>query len=184
MSSRQTFEGRLFPQQVEPHDPGRAVNPSNDLIIESIAAPTQDVTDLLTELDGVLAAEYTPEQRHALPLDAIFKPHIRFFLARIDGVATGCGGVAFYHDFAELKRMYVRPAARGRGVAQAILTRVEAASRHAGHTVLRLETGERQVEAMRLYARAGFHQCAPFGDYAAMAPSAISTSVFFEKQLS
>ena len=159
------------------------MSPTTDIIIEPIVAPTRDVTDLLTQLDDVLSAEYAPEQRHALKLDAIFQPHIRFFLARIGGVATGCGGVAFYRGFAEVKRMYVRPTARGRGVAQAILTRIEAEARHGGYGVLRLETGERQADAMRLYTRAGFHRCAPFGDYAAMAPSAIATSVFFQKQL-
>jgi putative acetyltransferase len=48
---------------------------------------------------------------------------------------------------------------------------------------LRLETGERQVAALRFYARAGFRPCAAFGDYAAMRPEAVATSVFMEKRL-
>jgi hypothetical protein len=49
--------------------------------------------------------------------------------------------------------------------------------------VLRLETGDRQLAAMRFYRRAGFRQCPVFGDYAQMAPQSIVTSVFFEKEL-
>ena len=79
--------------------------------------------------------------------------------------------------------MYVRDAARGQGVADAILARIEQETRSAGLSLLRLETGIRQIAAMRLYARMGFRECAVFGDYARMAPNAIATSVFLEKRL-
>lgn len=153
------------------------------LLIERVPAPTDEVRALVSELNDVLSAEYPPEQRHGLALDAIFRPHIRFFIARMDGKAVGCGGVALFPGFAEVKRMYVREAARGRGVAQALLTHIEATARDAGVTMLRLETGDRQTAAMRLYTRAGYRRCAAFGDYAAMPPQAIATSVFFEKPL-
>jgi putative acetyltransferase len=91
--------------------------------------------------------------------------------------------VALLPDFAEVKRMYVREAARGRGVAQALLARIENEARSAGHTLLRLETGDRQIAAMRLYARAGFVRCPAFGTYSAMTPEAVATSVFFEKKI-
>ena len=84
-----------------------------DLTIALAAAPTADVAALIGELNDELGALYTPEQRHGLALDAIFQPHIRFFLAWRDGRAVGCGGVAFLDGFAELKRMYVRPEMRG-----------------------------------------------------------------------
>jgi putative acetyltransferase len=91
--------------------------------------------------------------------------------------------VALFADFAEVKRMYVRDTVRGRGVAQALLVRLEQVARAAGLTVLRLETDDRQTAAMRLYRKAGFQLCPAFGDYGAMTPSAIATSVFFEKRL-
>ena len=92
--------------------------------------------------------------------------------------------MALFNDFAEVKRMYVREMVRGRGVAQALLTRIETEARVAGFVVLRLETGARQAAALRFYARAGFQPCAAFGDYAPMRPEAIATSVFMEKRLS
>ena len=138
---------------------------------------------MVGELDLILAAEYRPEQRHGLPLDAIFSPEMRFFLARLNEAPVGCAGVALFADFAEVKRMYVREAARGRGVAQALLARVESEARKAGLGLLRLETGNRQAAALRFYQRSGFELCAPFGAYAAMAPQAIATSLFLEKRL-
>ena len=79
--------------------------------------------------------------------------------------------------------MYVRDVARGRGVAQALLARIEKEARDAGFALIRLETGVRQMAALRFYQRAGFQPCAAFGAYATMAPQAIATSVFLEKQL-
>jgi putative acetyltransferase len=151
--------------------------------IERMTAATDDVRLLIGELNQTLAAEYLPEQQHGLALEALFQPHVRFFLARLNGAAIGCGGVALFDDFAEVKRMYVREPARGRGVAQALLTRIEAEARLAGFFILRLETGERQTAALRLYAGAGFRPCAAFGDYATMPPEAIATSIFMEKRL-
>jgi putative acetyltransferase len=153
------------------------------IVIEIARSPTDEVRDLIDELESVLSAAYPPEQRHGLELEAIFEPHVRFFLARLDGTAVACGGVALFAGFAEVKRMYVREAARGRGVAQVLLKRLEAEARDAGLSVLRLETGDRQHAAMRLYERAGFTRCGAFGAYAAMPPDAVATSVFFEKSV-
>lgn len=151
--------------------------------IEQVLGPTDEVRVLVGELEGELSANYPPEQRHGLALEAIFHPHIRFFVAWLDGEPVGCGGVALFPEFAEVKRMYVRSSVRGRGVAQAVLGRLEAEAWGAGLPVIRLETGDRQVAAMRAYERAGFRRCGAFGEYARMRPEAIATSVFFEKQV-
>jgi len=156
---------------------------ADEITVALATMVTDEVRSLIGALDRELSAEYAPEQRHGLALAAIFQPHIRFFLARHGEAAVGCGGVALFQGFAEVKRMYVRDEARGRGVAQALLARLEAEALGAGLAVLRLETGVRQPAALRLYAAAGFRPCAAFGDYAAMAPEAIATSVFMEKQL-
>jgi putative acetyltransferase len=156
---------------------------SDEVLIEAVRAPTDEVRALIGELEDVLAAEYPPEQRHGLAFDAIFQPHVRFFLARLRGAAVGCGGVALFPDFAEVKRMYVRDSARRKGVAGAILARIEAEACGAGLSLLRLETGVRQDAAMQLYARSGFRQCPAFGAYALKTPQSIASSVFFEKRI-
>lgn len=152
-----------------------------DVTIEVARAATPDVRALVEELEAELAAGYPPEQRHGLTLAAIFEPHVRFFVARQGGAAVGCGGVALFDGFAEVKRMYVRPVGRGQGASQALLARIEQEARAAGLPWLRLETGDAQLAAMRFYERAGFTRCEAFGAYAAMPARAIATSVFFEK---
>ncbi len=167
---------------MDPH-PGEHHMTTADLTIIRSTAPTDAVRALIGELDAVLSAEYPPEQRHGLALEAIFTPHMRFFVARLNGVPVGCGGVALFADFAEVKRMYVRNIARGKGVAQAILERLEAEARAGGVPMLRLETGTVQHAAMRLYERAGFTVCGAFGDYLAKPAPSLTTSVFYEKSL-
>jgi putative acetyltransferase len=154
-----------------------------DIIIERAEKPTREVRELVAELNEVLGALYEPHQRHGLQLEQLFEPHIRFFLARLDGAAMGCGGVALFEDYAEVKRMYTRPAARGRGLAKALLRRIEEKARVAGKPVLRLETGDRLWAAIGLYESVGFRRRGPFGPYAQMPSRNIEMSLFFEKPL-
>jgi GNAT superfamily N-acetyltransferase len=87
------------------------------------------------------------------------------FLVGFDagGEAICCGGVKRLPDGAcEIKRMYVRPADRGRGVARELLTALEAAARDLGYGVARLDTGPRQAQAERMYRERGYHTIANF----------------------
>jgi len=154
-----------------------------DVVIELTQSPTPEVLDLLGELDAALSGPYAADQRHALSVEQLFQPHIRFFLARLDGVAVACGGVAFLDGYGEVKRMYSRSRARGLGLAKALLGRIEAEARGAGLSLLRLETGIHQLEALRFYEGAGFRRRAPFGSYLDLPPHAIETSLFYEKAL-
>ena len=156
---------------------------ADEITVELVSSATNDVRGLVAEIDRILSAEYPPEQRHGLAMDAIFRPSIRFFVARVNSVAAGCGGVELFAEFAEVKRMYVREAVRGRGVARALLARIEEETSDAGLALLRLETGVRQIAALRFYEQAGFRICPAFGAYATMAPRAIATSVFLQKQI-
>jgi putative acetyltransferase len=156
---------------------------AQSILIERATTPTAEVRALIGELDAELSRHYPPEQRHGLRLDAIFQPHLRFFVAWWNGIASGCGGVALFADFAEVKRMYVREAARGRGVADAILARLVAEASDAGLNLLRLETGARQQAAIRFYQRTGFTPCPAFEPYSSMPPGDIAASVFLERRL-
>ena len=151
------------------------------VVIEQASAPTAEIVELLAELDAELSGPYSADQRHALSVEKLFQPDVRFFVARLEGVAVACGGIGFYDGYAELKRMYSRPSVRGRGVAKAILRRLEAEARAAGMRLLRIETGAYQEEALRFYEGAGFRRCGAFGPYAKMPARAIETSIFYEK---
>ena len=155
-----------------------------ELEIVPALRPDGDVARLIGELNDELEALYTPEQRHGLSLDAIFQPHIRFFVAYRDGQPVGCGGIAFCDGFAEIKRMYVCAAVRGQGIADAIIARLEAETVASGRRLLRLETGSHSLAAIRFYDRLGFRYCDAFAPYAAMPPAATVTSVFMEKAVS
>ncbi len=154
------------------------------LVLEQATEATDDVRALIAELDAELADGYPPEQQHGLRPDELFEPHVRFFVAMLDGAAAGCGGVAMFDGFAEIKRMYTRPAARGRDVARAVLRRLEAEARQAGRHSLRLETGDVLAGAIALYERAGYRPCSAFGPYLTLPPYTIERSLFFEKALS
>ncbi len=151
--------------------------------IERALTPSAEIRALIEELDQHLMHEYLPEQQHALALEGVFQPHIRFFVARMAGAAVGCGGVALFSDLAEVKRMYVRNEARGRGAADAIMSRLIAEALAAYLNVMRLETGTRSFAALRFYERYGFQPCAIFEPYASMAPPEIAESVFLEKRV-
>ena len=154
-----------------------------EIILERITGPTTDAERLIAELDAVLGALYSPEQRHGLSIKQVFEPHVRFFIARIAGEAAGCGALALFDGYGEVKRMYTRETARGRGVAKALLARIEQEAADAGKPVLRLETGTYQAAAIGLYEGRGFRLCGPFGHYATLAPHRIATSLFYEKPL-
>ena len=99
-----------------------------------------------------------------------------------DGTAIGCGALRHLGDgAAEVKRMYVAPGARGRGVGKAVLAGLEDAAPDRGWTTLRLETGPRQPEAVGLYAAAGYRPIAAFGGFVDAADA--EDSLFFERVL-
>jgi putative acetyltransferase len=153
------------------------------LELEHVAAPTDDARVLIDELDAELRGAYAPEQRHGFSIARVFQPGVLFFIARFNGEPVGCGGIALEDGFAEVKRMYVRPQARGGKVARTILARLEEEARIRGVTRIALETGDAQKNAIRFYEREGFSRCAAFGAYATMPPRAIERSVFFAKQI-
>ena len=102
-----------------------------------------------------------------------------FVVAWMDGQPVGCGGVRpLEPGVAELKRMYVVPTVRRQGIAQQLLTKLEALAFEIGYTFLRLETGTPQVAAMHLYEKAGYHSIPCYGEY-----KFDPRSVCFEKSL-
>ncbi|WP_091449678.1 GNAT family N-acetyltransferase [Actinokineospora iranica] len=103
------------------------------------------------------------------PVDAaeFAPPRGLFLVGYLDGTPVATGGWRG-HDGgdAEMKRMYVTPAVRGRGLARAVLAELERTAYAAGHRRLILETGLRQPEAIALYESAGYTPVTPFGHYA------------------
>lgn len=151
------------------------------ILIQKERPDTADAIQLIDELEQVLSAEYPPEDRHGYSVQKLIDQGVEFYVIRYNGAAAGCGGVQIFDDepaYGEVKRMYVRPAFRGLGLAKAMLRQIEAFTRTQGVNVLRLETGTVQTEALGLYKRFGFYAVGPFGDYVAS-----DNNLFFEVQL-
>ncbi|GMU78748.1 MAG: N-acetyltransferase [Acidimicrobiia bacterium] len=93
-------------------------------------------------------------------------PDGEFLVAWADRTAVGCGGLRRYDaTTGEIKRMYVVPAWRRRGVSRAILLALEARAREIGYVRLVLETGTRQPEAMALYESECYTPIESYGSY-------------------
>jgi putative acetyltransferase len=140
---------------------------SRDVTIAAERPDGAEVVALIGALDAYLAALYPAESNHGLSVAALLAPSVRFLVARRAGVAIGCGAIVLESGYAELKRMYVAPEARGLGVGRRLLAALDAAAAAEGRPVLRLETGGAQPEALALYRSAGFVETPPFGAYAA-----------------
>ncbi|MBU8543054.1 MULTISPECIES: GNAT family N-acetyltransferase [Roseomonadaceae] len=150
------------------------------MITVTIEDPDQPaILAMLRAGEANSAALYPAESNHHLPLASLRAPGVLFHVARdAQGLALGTGAVVAHGDWGEIKRMWTDPAARGRGVARAVLEALEQAARDAGLRLLRLETGVHSHAALALYRRAGFVEIAAFEGYA---PDPLS--VFMEKTL-
>jgi putative acetyltransferase len=149
-------------------------------VVVTQESPRQaEIATLVAELDAYLGGLYPAESNHLLDVEALAAPDVRFFVARVDGWPVGCGALRVDREgWGEVKRIYVRPAARGGRVSVLLLERVEETARREGLTRLRLETGIHQPEALGLFRRAGFVERGPFADF-----KLDPLSVFMEKPL-
>jgi GNAT superfamily N-acetyltransferase len=123
---------------------------------EIVEVPPEDarLAPLIGALRAELDARYPEEIQFEHPT---VREAARFLLATVDGVAVGCCAMQPLGDGgAELKRMYVVPGMRGRGLAGQLMTEAERLAVRLGFTRIRLETGVRQPEAIAVYERAGF----------------------------
>jgi putative acetyltransferase len=139
---------------------------------------TEDALVLIAELESYLTPLYPPASQHGLGPEQLIKEHVAFFILRDNGVPAGCGGVKLYRDFAEIKRMYVRPRFRGKGFGKTLMSRLESHALDNSIRLLRLETGIYQPEAIGLYERQNFYRIPPFWPYAED-----PLSIFYEKRI-
>ncbi|MGN6490572.1 MAG: GNAT family N-acetyltransferase [Agriterribacter sp.] len=94
-------------------------------------------------------------------------------------VPVGCGAIKEYTpDTAEVKRMYVPPRERGKGIASAVLRQLENWACELGYTRCILETGKMQPEAISLYKKSNYTVIPNYGQY-----EGVENSVCFEKML-
>jgi GNAT superfamily N-acetyltransferase len=99
--------------------------------------------------------------------DEFLPPAGLFLVAEVDGVPAGCGAWrALPSGVAEIKRVYVEPDFRRRGLAQVVVASLETGAARAGHGAVVLNTGNEQPEAIALYDRLGYRTVPGYGVYA------------------
>ena len=134
---------------------------------------------LVAELDRLQLSLYPAESNHLDPIATLEGDNVTFLAAFVAGEVVGCGAVKrMPGGYGEIKRMYVDPGTRGRGVGAALVEALESSLLGHGIDVVRLETGTRQPGALALYERCGYVRRPRFGDY----PDD-PLSVFYEKRL-
>lgn len=148
--------------------------------IVEVRPDSADAVQLIAELDDhLLSHPYPPQSRHAYSVDKLIREGVIFFVAYFDGRLSACGGIKMFDgEYGEVKRMFVRPTHRGKGLGKAMLNRLADYARDKGVNLLRLETGIYQVEAIGLYEAWGFSRRTPFGEYIED-----PLSVYLEKEL-
>jgi ribosomal protein S18 acetylase RimI-like enzyme len=143
-----------------------ALAPAGGVELRPVDADSRDARRLLDGFAEEIAARYpgwTPgSPPHSTPRD-FAAPHGRFVIGYRDGQAVACGGVRRIEDeTAEIKRLYVAPGARGQGLAHRVLDDLEVTARELGCRRVRLDTGERQPEALALFRGAGYAEIADY----------------------
>jgi len=125
----------------------------------------------MEEADRYYDTIYSANEDFLLDVSELKAPGVAFYVARDLGQLLGFGAVALRPEdeaglpWAELKRIYVAPAARGRRVGRLLLGRLLDHAKDLGISLFRLETGRKQMEAITLYHSVGFVMRGPFGDY-------------------
>lgn len=143
--------------------PGRPA----EVTVERVPWHDDDAARLRAEQQAELAARYdgVEDIEPDLPPDEM----LATVLVRVGGEAASCGSLraapAYGDGWGELKRMFVRPAARRRGLSRLVLAELERIAADDGLRRLILETGVRQPEAVALYRSAGYRRIAPYGPY-------------------
>jgi GNAT superfamily N-acetyltransferase len=93
-------------------------------------------------------------------------PHGCFVVAFVDGVGVACGGFRYLSTgVAEIKRMYVDPIVRRRGIGALVLAFLEERARASGYREAWLESGSEQPDAISLYVAAGYEPRAAYGEF-------------------
>ena len=139
---------------------------------------TPEGRTLIAGSQEALLEVFSPDEIFSFSPEELATPDVAFLVARDGGPALGCVAMVDCGGYAEIKRLYVPRAGRGRGLARALMAAVETRARAQGKQAIMAETGEVLAPAVALYRDLGFTVRGPFGDYPAH-----PASLFMEKRL-
>jgi len=135
-----------------------AESPLSDAASQLIRELSADIVRRYAELGQDGSGSFSPND--------VLVPRSVFLVARLEGEPVGCAALRpLDAEAAEVKRMYVAATARRKGVGRALLAELERTAGGFGYRILRLETGNRQPEAVALYESYGYRRILAFGKY-------------------
>jgi GNAT superfamily N-acetyltransferase len=138
-----------------------------EFVIEQRPYDDADVVRLVAEVQAEYVTRYGSVDAAAVEPDEFAPPRGLFLVGLLDGVPSVTGGWREIEPgVVEIKRMYVRPAARRRNLARRMLAELEATAAAAGVSRIVLNTGREQPEAVALYESSGYEVVPGFGHYA------------------
>jgi putative acetyltransferase len=152
-----------------------------ELDVRRVRAQEPALSGLIRLSDELMATLYPPDSNYLESVEALAAPNVTVFGGYAGAELAACVAVKLLDDgepYAEVKRLFVLAAHRGKGLAKLLMRHVERYASDAGVAVVRLETGVRQPEALGLYANLGYSLRGPFGVYG---PDPLS--VFMEKRV-
>ena len=136
------------------------------MTIESASPGSAEALQLMGEMWADLDALYGNSATTSYELDGMEQHGAAFVIARDGATAVGCAALRpMSNEVVEVKRMYVQPAMRRKGVAREMMRTLERMARESGFREIWLETGQPQVAAIRLYEQLGYAKIAPYGKY-------------------
>lgn len=138
------------------------------LAVEEADPESPEAVELIAALDRDLSVRYPGLPIHGIDAASFREAGGVFLIGRVAGVPVACGALRPMEDGAvELKRMYVHDSYRGRGWGRAMLAALEEIAAHRGYAIIRLETADKQPEAIALYESAGYRPIPCYGVHAA-----------------
>src|SRR5262245_21662391 len=140
-------------------------NHADEFRIEAADPRDPDAALLIARLTEELSRRYEEEDGGGgFRVEHVLQPRSVFVVGWLGGRAVACGALRpLQGDTAEVKRMYVEPDVRGRGLGRRILAELETHARRWGYTAVWLETGVLQPEAIRIFETSGYHQIENYG---------------------
>ncbi|WP_404340507.1 GNAT family N-acetyltransferase [Pseudoalteromonas mariniglutinosa] len=128
----------------------------------------QDVINVFADIDRLINSLYPVATAQSLSIEELDQSNVYAIGLKNDDGIVACGAIvkqAGNPPYAEIRRLYVKPSYRGKGLSRRIM---QILLHYAGEEqipLIRLETGPKQTESINLYENLGFQQCGPFGNY-------------------
>ena len=136
------------------------------LVVRRVSLDDPPTRDLVDAVQGEYVARYGGPDETPLTAAQFEPPTGIFLLGELGGDPVACGGLRRQDpETAEIKRMYVVPDSRRRGLARTMLSQLEHAATTAGYSRVVLESGRKQPEALALYLASGYTPVSPYGHY-------------------